>query len=88
MVLSSEKIRGRASWRYYQNTVTSPTTGACEYYSEHGTQPGRWHGPGLSALGLTPGAVVSEAELEALFARALSPSTGEALGRGGWGSGR
>jgi conjugative relaxase-like TrwC/TraI family protein len=75
-VLSSAKI-GRSSWRYYQRTVAG---GACEYYTERGDRPGRWQGSGLSALGLTPGAVVEERELEALFGRALSPTTGKQLG--------
>jgi len=79
-VLSSAKI-GRSSWRYYQATVAG---GACEYYSENGEAPGRWHGSGLPQLGLLAGGVVEERELEALFGRALSPSTGEQLGAA-WG---
>ncbi len=75
-MLSSAKI-GRSSWRYYQRTVAG---GACEYYAEHGDTPGRWHGSGLAQLGLTAGAEVQERELEALFGRALSPTTGAALG--------
>ena len=75
-MLSSAKI-GRSSWRYYQRTVAG---GACEYYAEHGDAPGRWHGAGLAQLGLTLGAEVQERELEALFGRALSPTTGVALG--------
>ncbi|MHB1738253.1 MAG: MobF family relaxase [Actinomycetes bacterium] len=74
--MSSAKI-SRSSWRYYQRTVAG---GACEYYAEHGDAPGRWHGSGLPQLGLTAGAEVAERELEALFGRALSPSTGVALG--------
>ena len=70
-MLSSAKI-GRSSWRYYQQTVAG---GACEYYSEHGDRPGRWHGYGLEALGLTEGARVEERELEALFGRGLSPGS-------------
>ena len=75
-MLSSAKI-GRSSWRYYQRSVAG---GACEYYAEHGDTPGRWHGSGLTQLGLTPGAEVQERELEAPFGRALSPTTGVALG--------
>jgi len=75
-VLSSAKI-GRSSWRYYQRTVAG---GACEYYAEHGDAPGRWHGSGLAQLGLAVGAEVQERELEALFGRAMSPTTGAALG--------
>jgi len=77
LVLSSAKI-GRSSWRYYQRTVAG---GACEYYTEHGERPGRWHGRGLGQLGLTPGVVVQEQELEAMFGRALSPTTGRQLGQ-------
>ncbi len=76
-MLSSAKI-GRSSWRYYQRTVAG---GACEYYTEHGDRPGRWHGQGLPELGLTPGVVVAEQELEAMFGRALSPTTGRPLGQ-------
>lgn len=75
-MLSSAKI-GRSSWRYYQRSVAG---GACEYFVEHGDQPGRWHGAGLSELGLTAGTVVEERELEALFGRALSPTTSAPLG--------
>ena len=76
-MLSSAKI-GRSSWRYYQNSVAA---GACEYYLGEGEAPGRWVGRGLPQLGLEPGAVVGEAELEAVFARGLHPVTGAALGR-------
>jgi conjugative relaxase-like TrwC/TraI family protein len=77
-VLSSAKI-GRSSWRYYQRTVAG---GACEYYTEHGDRPGRWHGNGLGYLGLAVGAEVQERELEALFGRAISPTSGRLLGAG------
>ncbi|HEX3612871.1 MAG TPA: MobF family relaxase [Sporichthyaceae bacterium] len=76
-VLSSAKI-GTASWRYYTGAVACATT---EYYLGIGEAPGRWHGRGLDRLGLEAGAVVAEAQLEALFARALHPATGERLGR-------
>jgi conjugative relaxase-like TrwC/TraI family protein len=76
-VLSSAKI-GTASWRYYTGAVACRAT---DYYLGVGEAPGRWHGRGLEALGLDPGAVVSEEQLEALFARALHPGTGERLGR-------
>jgi conjugative relaxase-like TrwC/TraI family protein len=76
-VLSSAKI-GRTSWRYYQKSVA---VGACEYYLGAGEQPGVWVGRGLAELGLEPGEQVSEQQLEAVFARALHPVSGEALGR-------
>jgi conjugative relaxase-like TrwC/TraI family protein len=76
-LLSSAKI-GTSSWRYYTNSVACAAT---EYYLGAGEAPGRWHGRGLEAHGLEPGAMVSEAQLEALFARALHPSSGQRLGR-------
>ncbi len=76
-MLSSAKI-GTASWRYYTDSVACRAT---EYYLGVGEAPGRWHGRGLAELGLEAGALVSEAQLEALFARALHPTTGRRLGR-------
>jgi len=76
-VLSSAKI-GTSSWRYYTDGVACR---ASEYYLGVGEAPGRWHGRGLEKLGLEPGAVVSERELKALFARGLHPATGSRLGR-------
>jgi conjugative relaxase-like TrwC/TraI family protein len=70
---------GRSSWRYYLCDVVG---GAHEYYSERGDAPGHWYGSGLAHLGLTSGVVVAGAQLEALFARAISPTTGEQLGAG------
>jgi conjugative relaxase-like TrwC/TraI family protein len=75
--LSSAKI-GTSSWRYYTEGVACQ---ASEYYAGVGEAPGRWHGRGLEQLGLTAGGVVSERELEALFARGLHPATGSRLGR-------
>jgi conjugative relaxase-like TrwC/TraI family protein len=77
MVLSSAKI-GTSSWRYYTDGVACR---ASEYYAGVGEAPGRWHGRGLGQLGLSTGAVVSERELEALFARGLHPIAGTRLGR-------
>jgi hypothetical protein len=76
-LLSSAKI-GTSSWRYYTNSVAYAAT---EYYLGAGEAPGQWHGRGLEALGLEAGAVVGEAQLEALFGRPLHPVTVERLGR-------
>jgi len=76
-VLSSAKI-GTSSWRYYTDGVACKAT---EYYLGVGEAPGRWHGRGLTELGLTVGGRVDERQLEALFARGLHPGTGERLGR-------
>jgi conjugative relaxase-like TrwC/TraI family protein len=77
LVLSSSKI-GTGSWRYYTAGVACR---ASEYYLGVGEAPGRWHGRGLDQLELLPRSVVTERELEALFARGLHPSTGSRLGR-------
>ena len=76
-MLSWAKI-GTASWRYYTDSVACRAT---EYYLGVGEAPGRWHGRGLAELGLQAGAVVTEQQLEALFARGLHPGTGDRLGR-------
>ena len=76
-MLSSAKI-GTSSWRYYTAGVACAAT---DYYIGTGEAPGRWSGRGLPELGLAAGAVVGESELEALFARALHPVTGQRLGR-------
>ena len=76
-MLSSAKI-GTSSWRYYTDGVACQ---ASEYYAGVGEAPGRWHGRGLEQLGLAPDAVVSERELEALFARGLHPTAGTRLRR-------
>ena len=76
-VLSSAKI-GTGSWRYYTAGVACR---ASDYYLGVGEAPGRWHGRGLAQLGLSAGSVVTERELEALFARGLHPGTGDRLGR-------
>ncbi|GAA0635716.1 MobF family relaxase [Sporichthya brevicatena] len=76
-MLSSAKI-GTSSWGYYTAGVACAAT---DYYIGAGEAPGRWSGRGVAALGLEPGARVSEAQLEALFARALHSVTGQRLGR-------
>jgi conjugative relaxase-like TrwC/TraI family protein len=76
-VLSLAKI-GTRSHRYYTAQVAcSPL----EYYLGIGDERGRWHGRGLEALGLEPGAEAREPHLEALFGRAVHPVTGQRLGR-------
>ena len=77
VVLSSAKI-GTSSWRYYTDSVACRTT---EYYLGVGEAPGRWHGRGLEQLGLEPGGLVTEQQLEALFSRGLHPTSGDRLGR-------
>ena len=76
-VLSSGKVK-TSSWRYYTGSVACRAT---DYYLGIGEAPGRWAGRGLPPLGIEPGSRVTEQQLEALFGRALHPTTGERLGR-------
>lgn len=76
-MLSSAKI-GTSSWRYY---VDQAPCRASEYYLGRDQELGRWYGRGLERLGLQRGGEVSEQQLEAMFGRALNPTTGERLGR-------
>ncbi len=78
VVLSSAKM-GTRSWRYYTDDVACRTT---EYYLGLEEAPGRWDRRGLAQLGLGPGAVMTEQQLEALLARGLHPGSGARLGPG------
>lgn len=44
-----------------------------DYYSAKGESPGRWHGSGLRALGIRPGDMVTEAQMQALFGEGRHP---------------
>lgn len=62
-------------------SLSTPLT---RYYAEAGTPPGHWLGSGVTALGngeLTPGAQVSEAQLQLLVGMGRDPITGDPLGR-------
>src|SRR5665648_794972 len=57
------------------------------YYEQTGNPPGRWYGSGLAGLGseaisrVTPGDVVTEPAMTAVFRDGHDPGTGDALGR-------
>ena len=77
-------------YKYLLRTVAagdgdrSLSTPLTRYYAEAGTPPGRWLGSGVTALGngeLTPGAQVSEAQLQLLVGMGRDPITGDPLGR-------
>lgn len=75
-VLSSSNI-GTSSWRYYTNGVACAAT---EYYLGVDEAPGRWHGRGLTELGLEQGGRVDERQLEVLFAAACTRGRGSGSG--------
>ncbi len=59
---------GRAMGGYYLNAAQA------------GEPPGRWWGPGASALGLTPGQVVQRGPYEAVFRAAAEADTARKAG--------
>jgi len=55
------------------DSTTQGKTTLNDYYSARGESPGRWRGAGLAALGIEPGAVVTEAHMRALFGEGRHP---------------
>jgi conjugative relaxase-like TrwC/TraI family protein len=90
MTVSMRLIHAGKGYRYLLRSVavgdgdrnmTDPLT---RYYTEEGTPPGRWMGSGVSGFGdgeITPGSVVTEAQLVLLLGMGRDPVTGEQLGR-------
>ncbi|MBF6278531.1 hypothetical protein A9X06_08675 [Mycobacterium sp. 852002-51759_SCH5129042] len=79
MTATLHKILAGDSYRYYLRQVAAadstdrgPGT-LSDYYSAHGEQPGRWWGNGLTALNLSPGGEVTEAQMRALFGQGRHP---------------
>jgi len=48
-------------------------TGVADYYAQRGESPGRWFGAGLAGLDMSPGDVVTAAQMEALFGAGRHP---------------
>src|SRR5699024_2687254 len=89
MTVSMRVMSAGDGYEYLLRTVAagdgdrSLSTPLTRYYTEEGTPPGFWMGSGLSYLGdgeLTPGAQVSEAQLQLLAGMGRDPVTGDALG--------
>ncbi|WP_300081988.1 MobF family relaxase [Propioniciclava sp.] len=90
MTVSMRVMSAGDGYKYLLRTVAagdgdrSLSTPLTRYYAEAGTPPGRWLGSGVTALGngeLTPGAQVSEAQLQLLVGMGRDPITGDPLGR-------
>ncbi|MET8430594.1 MobF family relaxase [Nocardia sp. NPDC004860] len=80
MTATLHKVLAGNSYLYYLRQVAAddstdrgPGTLA-DYYSARGESPGRWHGSGLSALGLAAGNVVTEAQMKSLFGEGRHPN--------------
>ena len=90
MTVSMRVMSAGDGYKYLLRTVAagdgdrSLSTPLTRYYAEAGTPPGRWLGSGVAALGngeLTPGAQVSEAQLQLVVGMGRDPITGVPLGR-------
>ncbi|MGF6884946.1 conjugative relaxase-like TrwC/TraI family protein [Nocardia sp. GAS34] len=56
------------------DATTLGKTSLDDYYSARGESPGQWMGAGLAALGIEPGAEVTEAQMRALFGEGRHPN--------------
>ncbi|WP_169813529.1 MobF family relaxase [Nocardia vaccinii] len=79
MTATLHKILAGNSYLYYLRQVAagdSTNLGSdalADYYSAHGEAPGRWHGTGLTALGLCAGDHVTEEQMKTLFGQGRHP---------------
>jgi conjugative relaxase-like TrwC/TraI family protein len=58
-----------------------PSTPLTAYYTASGYPAGSWYGAGLTGLGITPGATVTEEGMARLYGQGQHPTTGVPLGR-------
>ncbi|HEY3408918.1 MAG TPA: MobF family relaxase [Propionicimonas sp.] len=100
--MSIKKLAAVGAYDYLTRQVaaqdaTVPAGGLTSYYTERGEAPGTWVGTGLAGLGIRPGEVVTEEQMQHLFgtgehplatqlraaaeAAGLSPAEVEAAGR-------
>ncbi|MEV0334509.1 MobF family relaxase [Nocardia sp. NPDC050717] len=79
MVATAHRVAAGNGYQYYlRQTAANDRTARgraslSQYYSAHGEAPGRWHGSGLSSLGISVGAEVTESQMKALFGEGLHP---------------
>lgn len=79
MTATLHKVLAGNGYLYYLRHVAADDAtdrgpgSLADYYSARGESPGRWHGKGLAALGLTPGQQVTEAQMKALFGEGRHP---------------
>ena len=80
MVATIHKVAAGNGYQYYLRNIAAYDTTArgrsslADYYSVHGESPGRWHGTGLTALGITDGAEVTEQQMKNLFGLGIHPN--------------
>ncbi|MFI2478696.1 MobF family relaxase [Nocardia xishanensis] len=80
MTATIHKVVAGNGFQYYlRNVAANDATSRgrsslSDYYSAHGESPGRWHGTGLTALGIDVGAEVTEAQMKSLFGLGRHPN--------------
>lgn len=90
--MSMHKLTAGDGYAYLTRHVAAgdagldPGESLTAYYEQTGNPAGRWYGEGLKGLGdgtrrLSPGDVVTETEMTAVFRDGVDPLTDEALGR-------
>ncbi|WP_148280635.1 MobF family relaxase [Nocardia cyriacigeorgica] len=79
MTATIHKVVAGNGYQYYLRNVAANDNSdrgrasLSDYYSAHGEAPGRWHGTGLTALGVARGAEVTEAQMKSLFGLGRHP---------------
>ncbi|MEV0768617.1 MobF family relaxase [Nocardia salmonicida] len=80
MVATIHKVAAGNGYQYYLRNVAAHDATArgrsslADYYSAHGDAPGRWHGSGLAALGISAGEEVTEQQMKNLFGLGIHPN--------------
>lgn len=80
MTATIHKVVAGNGYQYYLRTVAANDADSrgrsslADYYSAQGEAPGRWHGTGLTALGLRIGDEVTETQMESLFGLGRHPN--------------
>ncbi len=83
MTATLHKVLAGNGYLYYVQQVAAADStdrgpaSLADYYSARGESPGRWHGSGLTALGIEAGEVVAEQQMEALFGMGRHPNAYE-----------
>ncbi|WP_280206526.1 MobF family relaxase [Nocardia cyriacigeorgica] len=79
MTATIHKVVAGNGYHYYLRNVAANDhsdrgrASLSDYYSAHGEAPGRWHGTGLTALGVARGSEVTEAQMKSLFGLGRHP---------------
>lgn len=80
MTATIHKVVAGNGYEYYLRNIAAHDTDSrgrsslSDYYSAHGEAPGRWHGTGLTSLGINDGAEVTESQMNSLLGLGRHPN--------------